>query len=89
MWPHVITCDCYGTLVQWPETLCACFYRLLPEGSDIGALHHTFTDIHARLRAAAYRPYTQLLLKMGALTFGGGSMRSVTPRGLDRGRRMA
>jgi len=61
MWPHVITFDCYGTLVQWPETLRACFRRLLPEGSDIGAFHRTFMDVHARLRAGAYRPYTQLL----------------------------
>ena len=34
---------------------------MLPEGSDIGAFHRTFTDIHARLRDGPYRPYTQLL----------------------------
>jgi 2-haloacid dehalogenase len=61
MWPHVISFDCYGTLVQWPETLRAGFRRLLPEGSDIATFHRTFTDIHARLRDAPYRPYTQLL----------------------------
>ena len=61
MWPHIITFDCYGTLVQWPETLQACFRRLLPEGSDIVAFHRTFTDIHSRLREAPYRPYTHLL----------------------------
>ena len=61
MWPHIITFDCYGTLVQWPETLQACFRRVLPEGSDSVAFHRTFTDIHARLRAAPYRPYTHLL----------------------------
>ena len=54
MWPHAITFDCYGTLVQWPETLRACFRCLLPEGDDIGAFHRTFTDIHARLRDAPY-----------------------------------
>jgi len=56
MWPHVITFDCYGTLVQWPEVLRACFRRLLPEGSDIGAFHRTFTDVHTRLRDGPYRP---------------------------------
>ena len=61
MWPHIITFDCYGTLVQWPETLRACFRRLLPEGSDIDAFHRTFTAMHARLRDGPYRPYTQLL----------------------------
>ena len=73
MWPHVITFDCYGTLVQWPETLRACFRRVLPEGSDIEAFQRAFTAVHARLRDSPYRPYTQLLQQAlhEAMTRGG------------------
>src|SRR5882672_10234284 len=61
MWPHVITFDCYGTLVQWPETLQACFRDLLPASTDIVAFHRTFTACHTRLRTGPYQPYSQLL----------------------------
>ncbi len=61
MWPQVITFDCYGTLVQWPETLQACFRDLLPEGADVAAFYRTFTECHTRLRNGPYQPYGQLL----------------------------
>jgi 2-haloacid dehalogenase len=61
MWPQIITFDCYGTLVQWPETLHECFRQLLPDDSDIVAFHRTFTDMHSRLRDGPYRPYTHIL----------------------------
>lgn len=61
MWPHVITFDCYGTLVQWPETLQDCFRDLLPDSADIVAFHRTFTACHTRLRTGPYQPYSQLL----------------------------
>jgi 2-haloacid dehalogenase len=61
MWPAVITFDCYGTLVRWPETLRACFESFLPNGADVGAFHKKFGEIHVELRGRPYRPYTELL----------------------------
>ena len=61
MWPKVITFDCYGTLVQWPETLRACFESFLPQGADAAAFHMDFGNLHAQLRRGAYRPYSELL----------------------------
>jgi len=61
MWPAVITFDCYGTLVSWPETLRACFESFLPEAADVAAFHKDFGEIHTQLRAGPYRPYTELL----------------------------
>ena len=61
MWPKVITFDCYGTLVQWPETLRACFQTLLPAGADTAAFHRDFNELHTTLRQGVYRPYSELL----------------------------
>ena len=61
MWPSVITFDCYGTLVRWPETLRACFAALLPDGADVAAFHRDFNERQAELRREPYRPYTAML----------------------------
>jgi len=61
MWPLVITFDCYGTLVQWPETLRACFESLVPEDADAAAFHSDFGELQAQLRREPYRPYTEVL----------------------------
>lgn len=60
-WPRVITFDCYGTLVQWPETLRSVFDALLPAGGDGAAFHKDFSRFHVELKGEAYRPYSQLL----------------------------
>jgi 2-haloalkanoic acid dehalogenase type II len=63
MWPSVITFDCYGTLVRWPETLRACFEALLPKDADAAAFHRDFNERQAQLRGEPYRPYTEMLGK--------------------------
>ena len=60
-WPTVVTFDCYGTLVQWPETLRACFESFLPDGADAAAFHRDFGELHTQLRRGTYRSYTELL----------------------------
>ncbi len=59
-WPAVITFDCYGTLVRWPETLRAVFDSLLPSG-DGAAFHKDFSALHVELKDAGYRPYSEVL----------------------------
>jgi len=59
----VITFDCYGTLVRWPETLRACFETLLPKDADAAAFHRDFNARQAQLRGEPYRPYTDMLRK--------------------------
>lgn len=61
MWPKVITFDCYGTLVRWPETLRACFESFVPKTADAVTFQKEFGETHTRLRAGPYRPYTEIL----------------------------
>ena len=60
-WPRVVTFDCYGTLVQWPETLKGCFRALLPPGADVDAFHRAFAAEHAARRAGVFCPYGEIL----------------------------
>ena len=60
-WPRVVTFDCYGTLVQWPETLKGCFRALLPPGADVDAFHRAFAAEHAARRGGAFRRYSEIL----------------------------
>src|SRR5262249_56219110 len=66
VWPSVITFDCYGALVRWPETLRACFATFLPDGADVAAFHRDFNERQAELRREPYRPYT-VMLRRGLL----------------------
>jgi 2-haloalkanoic acid dehalogenase type II len=61
VWPKVVTFDCYGTLVQWPETLRGFFDSLLPSGADGAKFHKDFSESHVRLKGEPYRPYSQVL----------------------------
>lgn len=61
MWPQVLTFDCYGTLVQWPETLRRFFVRLLPPDIDVAAFHADFNRFHMVSKAGRYRPYSVVL----------------------------
>lgn len=61
MWPRIITFDCYGTLVRWPETLRSLFDSLLPAGSDGAKFHKDFSEFHVQFRNEAYQPYSQVL----------------------------
>jgi 2-haloacid dehalogenase len=60
MWPKVITFDCYGTLVRWPETLRAVFDSIASDarGADF---HKDFSLLHVELKDAGYRPYAEVL----------------------------
>lgn len=60
MWPAVVTFDCYGTLVRWPETLRAVFDTLVPEGRG-AEFHRDFGVRHVELKDAGYRPYHEVL----------------------------
>lgn len=60
MWPKVITFDCYGTLVRWPETLRAVFEPLAPAGRGAD-FHKDFTALHVALKDAGYRAYSEVL----------------------------
>lgn len=72
-WPRAITFDCYGTLVQWPETLKACFRALLPPGADVDAFHRAFAAEHAARRGGPFRRYGAILREaLGAALAGGG-----------------
>jgi 2-haloacid dehalogenase len=59
--PKVITFDCYGTLVRWPETLRAVFDSLLPSGADGAKFHKDFGEFHMQIKKGPYRPYSQVL----------------------------
>ena len=61
MWPQVLTFDCYGTLVQWPETLRRFFVGLLPPEIDVAAFHADFNRFHMASKAGRYRPYSVVL----------------------------
>ena len=61
MWPRIVTFDCYGTLVQWPETLRSVFDSLLPAGADGAMFHKDFSEFHVQLKNEAYQPYSQVL----------------------------
>ena len=61
MWPRVVTFDCYGTLVQWPETLRSVFASLLPPHGDAAAFHQDFAAHHLQLKGGPYRPYSEVL----------------------------
>lgn len=60
-WPRVVTFDCYGTLVQWPETLRTVFNSLLPAGADGARFHKDFSEFHVQAKSEPYRPYSQVL----------------------------
>lgn len=60
VWPGVITFDCYGTLVRWPETLRAVIDSLLPGGGGAD-FHKDFSALHVELKDAGYRPYSEVL----------------------------
>jgi 2-haloalkanoic acid dehalogenase type II len=61
VWPGVITFDCYGTLVQWPETLHRVFRELVPSDTEEGAFYRDFARCHVRLKSEPYRPYAEIL----------------------------
>lgn len=61
MWPRIVTFDCYGTLVRWPETLRSVFDSLLPAGADGARFHKDFGEFHVQLKNEPYRPYSQIL----------------------------
>ncbi len=61
MWPRIITFDCYGTLVRWPETLRAAFDSLLPASADGARFHKDFSEFHVQLKNEPYRPYSEVL----------------------------
>lgn len=67
-WPAVITFDCYGTLVQWPEALRAYFATLLPAGSDAAAFHADFNRHHMAEKAGKYRPFSVIICDALAMT---------------------
>ena len=61
MWPAVLTFDCYGTLVQWPEMLRRFFTALLPPEADVAAFQHDFNRHHMAAKAGPYRPFSVVL----------------------------
>lgn len=61
MWPSVLTFDCYGTLVQWPETLRRCFTALLPPGADVAAFQADFVRHQMAEKAGKYRPFSVII----------------------------
>lgn len=61
MQPTVITFDCYGTLVQWDETLRAYFRSILPVGADAEDFRRAFIAAHTPLRNGPYQPYNKVL----------------------------
>lgn len=61
MWPRIITFDCYGTLVRWPETLRSVFDSLLPAGADGARFHKDFGAFHIQFKNDPYQPYSQIL----------------------------
>lgn len=61
MWPRIITFDCYGTLVQWPESLRSVFDSLVPAGADSARFHADFSELHVQIKNEAYQPYSQVL----------------------------
>jgi 2-haloacid dehalogenase len=60
-WPAVVTFDCYGTLVAWPETLRAVFETIVPPGTDAAQFHKDFGVWHVRMKDGPYRPYGDVL----------------------------
>lgn len=83
-WPRAITFDCYGTLVQWPETLKACFRALLPAGADVDAFHRAFAAEHSARRAGPFRPYGAILREALAAALASGGF----PAPADAGERL-
>jgi 2-haloacid dehalogenase len=61
MWPKVVTFDCYGTLVRWPETLRTVFDSITPSGADVARFHKDFGEFHVQLKKEPYQPYAQVL----------------------------
>lgn len=61
MWPKVVTFDCYGTLVRWPETLRSVFNSIVPAGADAARFHKDFSEFHVQLKSGSYRSYSQVL----------------------------
>jgi len=61
MWPRVVSFDCYGTLVQWPETLRAVFAAIVPDPGRVAEFHQDFARAHVRCKAGPYAPYSQVL----------------------------
>lgn len=62
---HVLTFDCYGTLVDWESGLIAALTELLarhsvpaPDPEDLLAL---YAELEPRAQAGAYRPYRDVL----------------------------
>ena len=69
-WPDIVTFDCYGTLVQWPETLRAVFRTLVATDVEAARFHQDFGAWHVRLKAGPYRPYGTVLREALAGTMG-------------------
>lgn len=61
MWPKLITFDCYGTLVRWPETLRAVFDSLVPVGANGADFYKDFSGFHVQLKNGPYQPYSLVL----------------------------
>jgi 2-haloalkanoic acid dehalogenase type II len=61
MWPKVVTFDCYGTLVRWPETLRSVFDSIIPASADGAKFHKDFSEFHVQLKDGPYQPYSQVL----------------------------
>jgi len=68
VWPKVVTFDCYGTLVRWPETLRAVFNSIIPSGADGAKFHKDFSEFHVQLKEEPYQPYSQILRRALAAT---------------------
>jgi len=68
VWPKVVTFDCYGTLVRWPETLRAVFGSIVRNAGDVAAFHEDFAKFHVRFKREPYQPYSQVLRRALAAT---------------------
>lgn len=83
-WPAILTFDCYGTLVQWRETLRSVFDPLLPAGADPEAFHQDFRRQAARLAAGDYQRYTAILRQALAATMAAWSLDADVAAAQDR-----
>jgi len=76
-WPKIITFDCYGTLVQWPEALRAVFGSIVRSDTDVARFHEHFSEFHDQLIRESYQTYSQVLRRTLAATMDKWSLNGV------------
>jgi 2-haloalkanoic acid dehalogenase type II len=66
MRPHLLTFDCYGTLIDWDRGIAGAVRRACPESASLSdaELLGSFYAIQDDLKTSAYRPYRQLLTEV-------------------------